>query len=194
MKNIFIINGHQYYDYSKGKANETFINLAKEYFDTKSYEVKYTASQEAYNAEEEVEKHIWADVVFLQTPINWMGVTWSFKKYMDEVYTTGMFGKMCNGDGRSAENPKANYGMGGVLTDTKYMLSITSNAPAEAFNDPKEAFFEGMSVDDLFNPMHLNFKFMGMKALPTFAAHDLMKNPEMEKDIERFKAHLEKHF
>lgn len=74
------------------------------------------------------------------------------------------------------------------------MLSITANAPSEAFNDPKEAFFEGMSVDDLFKPMHLNFKFMGMEALPTFSAHDLMKNPEIEKDMERFKKHLADNF
>lgn len=194
MKKIFIINGHQYYDYSKGKANETFVNLAKAHFADKGYEVQYTASQETYHTAAEVEKHIWADIVFLQTPINWMRVTWSFKKYMDDVYTFGMRGKMCNGDGRTTEAPKKNYGMGGVLTGRKYMLSTTSNAPKEAFNDPDEPFFQGMSVDDLLKPMHLNFKFMGMEPLPTFSAHDLMKNPEMALDMERFKAHLATHF
>ena len=194
MKNIFIINGHQYYPFAKGQANQTFVDLAKEHFAHKGYAVKYTAAQEAYTVEEELEKHQWADVVVLQTPINWMGVTWSFKKYMDDVYTAGMGGAMCNGDGRSAEHPKANYGMGGVLTNTQYMLSITANAPAEAFGNTNEPFFEGLTVDDLFRPMHLNFKFMGMKPLPTFAAHDLMKNPEMETDITRFKAHLAANF
>jgi len=194
MKNIFIINGHQYYEFAKGRANQTFVNLAQEHFAQKGYQVKYTATQEDYNPEEEVEKHLWADVVLLQTPINWMGVTWSFKKYMDQVYTLGMMGKMCQGDGRTAEKPKANYGMGGLLKGAKYMLSITANAPAEAFNNPDEPFFKGMSVDDLFRPMHLNFRFMGMEAMPTFVAHDIMKNPEVTQDIERFKAHLAQHF
>lgn len=114
MRKIFIINGHQYYEFAKGKANKTFINLAKAHFEKQGYEVKYTASQETYDVQEEVAKHLWADVVFLQTPINWMGVSWSFKKYMDEVYTLGMMGTMSRGDGRSSEKPKENYGLGGL--------------------------------------------------------------------------------
>lgn len=71
-------------------------------------------------------------------------------------------------------------------------MSLTFNAPAGAFDDP-EGFFEGRSVDDLFWPMHLNFKFFGMQALPTFAAFDVMKNPDVETDFERFRAHLRDH-
>ncbi len=194
MKNIFLINGHQHYEFAPGRANQTFIDLAREFFAQKGYATQFTATQETYNVEEEVEKHLWADIIFFQSPINWMGTSWSFKKYIDEVYTVGMMGKMCNGDGRSRERPKENYGMGGLLTGTQYMLSLTANAPREAFDDPNEPFFQGMSVDDLFRPTHLNFKFMGMEPLPTFSAHDLMKNPEMEQDIERFKAHLAAHF
>ena len=53
--------------------------------------------------------------VFFQTPLNWMGVSWSFKKYIDEVFSMGMMGKMSDGDGRSKEAPKKNYGLGGKL-------------------------------------------------------------------------------
>ena len=45
------------------------------------------------------------------SPVNWM-VYLGFKKYMDEVYTTGMFGQLCNGDGRDEKAPKENYGAG----------------------------------------------------------------------------------
>ncbi|MEO1421353.1 MAG: NAD(P)H-dependent oxidoreductase, partial [Pseudomonadota bacterium] len=79
---------------------------------------------------------------------------------------------------------------GGALSDTKYMLSATLNAPAEAFEDPSEPFFGGASLDDLLLPVHLNAKFFGMKALPTFAAFDVMKNPDIERDFQRLGQHL----
>lgn len=194
MKNVFIINGHQYYPFAEGKLNGTLVEKASEILTKKGYNIRTTTMKDDYDVEEEIEKHLWADVVLLQTPVNWMGVTWSFKKYMDEVYTAGMFGKLCNNDGRSEEAPKENYGAGGQLTKAKYMLSLTFNAPKEAFDDPKEYLFAGKSVDDLLFPQHMNFRFFGMQALPTFACYDVMKNPEVEADFKRFEAHLEKYF
>ena len=193
MKKIFIINGHQYYPFAEGKLNGTLVEKAKTFFESKGYEIKTTTMADDYNVEEEIEKHRWADVVFLQTPVNWMGMTWSFKKYMDEVYTTGMFGQLCNNDGRSKEAPKQNYGTGGQLSHAQYMISLTFNAPKEAFDNKNEYLFAGKSVDDLLFPQHMNFKFFGMKALPTFACYDVMKNPTIEDDFKRFEAHLQQH-
>ena len=190
MKNIFIINAHQKYPFSEGKLNETFTMKAKEHFEKKGCEVKITGMEDKYEAPLEVEKFKWADLIILQTPINWMGVSWSFKKYIDEVFSIGMMGEMSDGDGRSKEAPKTNYGMGGKL-NAKYMFSITANAPKEAFNNSDEPFFNGLSEDDLFKPMHLNFKWFGFLALPTFMAYDVMKNPEIENDLHRFDVHLE---
>ena len=62
---------------------------------------------------------------------------------MDEVYTAGMGGALCDGDGRHSDAPKKNYGAGGTLTGKKYMLSLTFNAPEESFNDPNEYLFQG---------------------------------------------------
>jgi modulator of drug activity B len=143
-----------------------------------------------WNVEQELENHQWADIILLQTPVNWMGVPWVFKKYMDEVYTAGMGGALCNGDGRTEEAPKANYGNGGTLQGKKYLLSLTFNAPEEAFNNPEEYLFRGASVDDLLFPMHMNFRFFGMEALNTFACYDVMKNPQVESDFQRFRTHL----
>lgn len=193
MKKIFIINGHQYYPFAEGKLNKSLVKQAIEIFEGKGYEVKTTSMQDEYDADQEIEKHLWADVILLQTPINWMGLPWSFKKYMDEVYTAGMFGKLCQGDGRTKSAPKKNYGAGGTLTDTKYMLSLTFNAPKEAFDDENEYLFAGRSVDDLLFPQHMNFKFFGMQSLPTFACYDVMKNPEIETDFKRFQAHIDQH-
>ena len=190
MKHIFIINGHQKYPFSEGRLNAALTEKAEVYFKSKGFEVKITTMEGDYDVNTEIEKFKWADVVFFQSPLNWMGVSWSFKKYIDEVFSYGMMGEMSDGDGRTKDAPKKNYGTGGKLKG-KYMMSVTANAPKEAFNDPNESFFNGMSEDDLLRPMHLNFKWFGYEALPTFMAYDVMKNPEIENDFKRFKEHLE---
>lgn len=190
MSKILILNGAQPYGFAPGKLNATLTERAKDWLTQQGHEVRVTTVAEGYDPEAEVESHVWADVVILQFPVNWMGAPWSFKKYMDEVYTAGMDGRLCAGDGRTADVPKANYGMGGSLTGTRYMLSATFNAPAEAFDDPTEPFFEGLSMDDLLRPLHLNAKFFGMSPLPSFGAFDVMKNAEIDADLARFDRHL----
>lgn len=138
--------------------------------------------------------HQWADTIVMQFPVNWMGVPWSFKKCQDDVYTAGKDGRLCAGDGRTVEAPKEHYGAGGSLTGKTYMLSLTFNAPREAFDDAQEFLFQGRSVDDLMMPMHMNARFFGLEKLPTFAAYDVMKNPDIENDFVRFDAHLTKMF
>ncbi len=194
MKNVLIINAHESWPFSEGKLNQSLMEKAKAGLEGKGYTVQVTTMRDDYNVDAEVEKHRWADAVLLQTPCNWMGVPWTFKKYMDEVYTAGMDGRLCNGDGRSREDASKQYGSGGTLGGKKYMLSITYNAPLEAFDDPGQEFFCGRGVDDLFWPMHLNFKFFGMTPLDTFACHDVLKNPDVENDFVRFDAHLDQLF
>ncbi|MEO1044244.1 MAG: NAD(P)H-dependent oxidoreductase [Pseudomonadota bacterium] len=190
MRNIFIINGHQPYPFSKGALNAAMIERAQTFLSAQGHDIRITHVAETYDVEQEIANHQWADAVLMQFPVNWMGVSWSFKKYMDDVYSAGMDGRLCAGDGRTTESPKANYGTGGTLTGTHYMISATLNAPAEAFDDPTEPFFAGMSLDDLLRPVHLNAKFFDMTPLPTFAAFDVMKNPDIENDFKRFDAHL----
>lgn len=191
--NVLIINAHQYYPFSEGKLNAALVDKAATLLEGKGYNTRIVTMSEDYDVEEQLAHHQWADIVILQSPCNWMGMPWSFKKYMDEVYTAGMGGALCHGDGRTEDAPKANYGMGGTLTHVKYMMSVTFNAPEEAFNDDDE-FFEGKSVDDLMFPMHMNFKFFGMKPMETFACFDVMKNADVENDFKRFEAHINKHF
>ncbi|MCF2846395.1 NAD(P)H-dependent oxidoreductase [Pseudoalteromonas sp. ACER1] len=193
MKNVLILNAHHYYPFSEGKLNAALIEKADAFFKAKGYQTRVVNTQDEFDVETELENHQWADIVFLQSPINWMGMTWSFKKYMDEVYTAGMGGALCHGDGRHQDNPKANYGKGGTLDNTQYMMSLTLNAPAESFADATD-FFEGKSVDDLVFPMHMNFKFFGMQAMPTFACYDVMKNADIDSDFARFEKHLNENF
>lgn len=194
MKKALIINAHQEYPFAKGELNKEIAKRIGNYLKSIGYEIKTTTMKDEWNTDEEVDKHTWADVVILQSPTNWMGFPWIFKKYMDEVYTAGMFGKMSQNDGRTAEKPKNNYGAGGLMQDTRYMLSLTFNAPEESFNDPNEFLFAGKSVDDLYFAQHMNFKFFGMQPLPTFACFDVMKNPNIENDFKRLEAHLKINF
>ena len=142
MKNVFIINGHQYYPFAEGKLNKALIDKASIMLGDADFTMRTTVTEQDYDVEKEIDNFLWADIILLQTPLNWMGVTWSFKKYLDEVLTAGMMGKLSNGDGRSSEAPKKNYGLGGLLQG-KYMISVTANAPKEAFNNPEEKFFDG---------------------------------------------------
>ena len=194
LEKVLIINGHQPYPFAKGRLNGTLVALAREHLERDGYQVELTEVSRGWDVETEVGRHQWADALVMQFPVNWMGTPWSLKKYMDEVYTAGMDGRLCRGDGRRGPGQDHLYGLGGALTDTRYMLSLTFNAPRDAFENPDAAFFEQRTVDDLLWPMHLNLRFFGMTALPTFSAHDVMKNPDVEADLARYRAHLEATF
>ena len=64
----------------------------------------------------------------------------------------------------------------------------------EAFDDANQYLFQGRSVDDPFLPMHMNFRFFGMQAMDTFACFDVLKNPDVDNDFERFDAYLDRLF
>ncbi|MEG9476179.1 NAD(P)H-dependent oxidoreductase [Mannheimia sp. HC-2023] len=189
MKNILIINGHQPYDFSKGELTQSLIDVATHALQRKGLTVKQSRVT-AYDINEELEKWQWADAVIFQFPSNWMMMPWSAKKYMDDVFTAGMGGILCLYDGRSAENPTANYGTGGKMHGKKYLLSATFNAPKQAFDNPDEYLFQGKNLDDLFFPMHCNFRFFAMEQLPTFACFDVVKNPQIEQDLKAFEQHI----
>jgi modulator of drug activity B len=194
MNKVLVINAHQPYPFSKGTLNKALVDKYETLLMAKGFEVKHSSVSSEYNVREEVEKHTWADVIILQSPVNWMGLPWMAKKYIDEVYSAGMMGKLCAGDGRTSQNPKTGYGSGGKLQGKKYMLSLTFNAPEEAFNNTEEYLFQGKSVDELWLPQHMNFRFFGMTPLETFVCHDVMKNPRVQEDFIRLEKHIERYF
>jgi modulator of drug activity B len=194
MPKALIINAHYPIDFSSGTLNRSLVERASSFLEQKGYDLRQQNVLEAWDTEEELANHQWADVVLLQTPVNWMGVPWRFKQYMDDVYSVGMGGQLCNGDGRSRSDPGKQYGAGGTLVGKKYMLLLTFNAPRDAFEDEHQYLFQGKNVDDLFFPMHMNFRFFGMEPLETFACYDVLKNPDIENDFRRFEAHIAQQF
>ena len=194
MSTVLIINAHHKYPFAEGRLNGTLVDIAKEALTDMGHQTRIVNVDDGWEVDRELENHEWADAVILQTPVNWMGVPWTFKKYMDEVYTAGMSGQLCDGDGRHRNQPEKQYGSGGTLSGKKYLISLTFNAPKESFDDPDQFLFQGKSVDDLLFPMHMNFRFFDMEPLPTFACFDVMKNAAVEEDFGRFRTHLAESF
>jgi modulator of drug activity B len=96
--NVLIINTHlTYAGWSEGKLNLTFMNLAKTFFVERGHEVAETFVERGYDPEEEVKKHVAADLVILQTPVNWFSAQWIYKKYVDEVFNVGLANKVPSG-------------------------------------------------------------------------------------------------
>lgn len=90
---MLIINGHEYYDHSRGELNHTLFHFLCEYFNRR-HNVKKTIIQNGYEKKIEQEKVKWADIVIYQTPIYCYSVPALFKKYFDEVHEYGVYLKV----------------------------------------------------------------------------------------------------
>src|SRR5580698_7389019 len=110
-----IINSHLTYPgWSEGKLNLTLMELAKTFFVERGHTVTETMVERGYKTDEEVSKHAAADLVILQTPVNWFGAPWIYKKYGDEVFNAGIATKVfLEGDGRTRLDLSRQYGTGG---------------------------------------------------------------------------------
>ena len=188
MKNILLINGAKTFAHSNGQLNDTLTELAQEVLSDLGHQVQVTRADSEYDAKAEVEKFLWADTVIYQMPGWWMGAPWTVKKYIDDVFTEG-YGSLYANDGRSRSDASKKYGSGGLIHDKNYMLSLTWNAPMDAFNDA-EQFFHGVGVDGVYLPFHKANQFLGMQTLPTFIVNDVIKAPEVEAYMAQYRKHL----
>lgn len=182
MQKILVINGGKTFAHSGGRLNTTLTEWDGEFFTPENgFELKITqVGEENYDANEEVEKFVWADVIIYHFPIWWMYLPFSLKEYFDKVLTAGHRKGLYYSDGRKASNPERNYGTGGLMQGTRYMVTTTWNAPKTAFTLPEE-FFQGRSVDDgVLFPFHRMNAFCGLEPLPSKHFHDVEKNGSPE--------------
>jgi modulator of drug activity B len=191
MAKILLINGKKVFGHSRGGLNQYLSEVAEEHLNKLGNTLKMTVVSDGYDVHQEVERWLWADVIIYQMPGWWMGMPWMIKKYMDEVFTEG-HGKLYANDGRTRKDPSKKYGSGGLLHGKKYLLSLTWNAPLEAFDDPDQ-FFEGLGVDQVYFPIHKAHEFLGMTRFPTFISNNVIKESDVKEDVERYKIHLEKY-
>lgn len=190
MSNVLIINGRAKWHGSGGTLTRSFIEHASEVLNSLGHQVTVTGVDRDFSVEEEVQKIFDADSIIVQFPAWWMNPPWQFKRYQDEVLLDP---RINGGDGRSRKDATRLYGRGGVCVNKTYMLSSTWNAPREAFEDPLQ-FFEGRGIDAILMPVHKTFQFLGMRPLPSFMANDVLKNPQIADDLNRFKSHLIRYF
>lgn len=188
MSNILIINGAKSFKFAKGELNELYVHTAKETLIDMGHNVTITHADSDYDVESELKKILDNDILIYQMPGWWMGEPWTVKKWMDEVFTAGQ-GVLYENDGRTRTDPTKKYGSGGLLHSKKYMLSLTWNAPEEAFTEPDQ-FFEGYGVDGVYLHFHKANQFLGMKPLPTFISNDVVKASNVASEVERFRALL----
>lgn len=190
MKSVLIIDGSKEFWESKTKLTALLCEVAKNELESMGIVVNSTRIDDGYDPMIEMEKFLENDAVIWQFPSWFMGETWVMKKYIDEVFMEIM-AKTGGSDGRSSSDPSKRYGTGGKL-DRKYMFSSTWNAPAYAFD--KGEFFDGNSLEDVYYHLHKAHEFIGMKPLPSFMCNDVVKNPQVDKYVSEYKAHLKKVF
>ena len=192
MSHILIINGAKAFAHSNGQLNDTLTDFAQRHLTQLGHDIKVTRTDCDYDIQAEIDKYVWADVVIYQMPGWWMGAPWTMKKYIDDVFTIG-HGVLYANDGRSRSDTAKKYGSGGLIQGKKYMLSLTWNAPMQAFTDP-EQFFEGVGVDGVYLPFHKANQFLGMDSLPTFIVNDVIKMPDVPSYLDAYQAHLDQVF
>ncbi|KAA8999283.1 NAD(P)H-dependent oxidoreductase [Affinibrenneria salicis] len=188
MHKLLIIHAGKAFGHSNGRLNKTLTEVAIDELRASGHDVRVTWVDQGYDIEQEVQNYLWADAVIYQMPGWWMDVPWILKKYVDEVFTAG-HGALYASDGRTRADAGKKYGSGGLLQGKKYMLSLTWNAPLEAFTDPQQ-FFHGAGVDGVYLPFHKANQFLGMAPLPTFICNDVIKEPDVDRDIARYRQHL----
>nr|WP_314492653.1 NAD(P)H-dependent oxidoreductase [uncultured Chryseobacterium sp.] len=195
-KKVLLINTHLTYpNWSEGKLNDSFHNKAKEFFLSKGIKVLETKVEDGYDADEEVEKHLQAEIIILQTPINWFGAPWIYKKYVDDVFNSGLLSeKFLVGDGRTREDPTKQYGTGGKMLGRKFMVSSTWNAPKASFDDPAQMLFEGKSTANALIQITSNYRFCGVEIVPDYNCFDIFKDGDITGTLENYPAHLQKVF
>ncbi len=192
-KKVLLINTHlNYPNWSEGLLNDAFNQKAKAFFLGKGFEVLETKVEDGYTADEEVEKHIEAEIIILQTPINWFGAPWIYKKYVDEVFNSGLHSsKFLSGDGRTREDLTKQYGTGGNMMGKKFMVCATWNAPKASFCDPNQVLFEGRSTADVLIQITSNYRFCGAEIVADYNCFDIFKDGDIAGDLENYPKHLE---
>jgi len=192
MRKVLLINTHLMYpNWSEGKLNDAFFLKAKDFFKASNFEVLETYVEKGYDAEEEVEKHLEADIIILQTPVNWFGAPWIYKKYADEVFNSGLQSqKFLTGDGRTREDTSKQYGTGGKMQGKKFMICATFNAPAESFDNPSQQLMQGKGIADLFLNITSNYRFCGVEIMAGYNCFDIFKEGDIAADLENYPEYL----
>lgn len=158
--------------HSNGQLNDTLTEVADGTLRDLGHDVRIVRADSDYDVKAEVQNFLWADVVIWQMPGWWMGAPWTVKNIL-MMYSPKVMERCMPAMAVPAKiRQKIRFRRPG--TGQKYMLSLTWNAPMEAFTE-KDQFFHGVGVDGVYLPFHKANQFLGMEPLPTFIANDVIK-------------------
>lgn len=144
MKNILIVSAHPYEQISV--ANKEIIKLLQaKYPNAQLDNLNALYGNYQIDIKKEQEKLLWADVIILQTPLFWFGITSLAKRWLEEVFAHGWA-----------------YGSeGGKLAGKEVIVSITAGANHEAYISGAA----GISADEILKSVKVSFEFCQMKYL-----------------------------
>jgi len=174
MAKVFIINGGQEFDESKGLFNRLLSEWTESFLNENEFEVRITHIENGYDIPKEVENFIWADVIVWHTPIWWFQLPYKLKQYIDLVFQNGR-GTIFKSDGRTRTNPEVNYGTGGLMQGKKYMVTSSWNAPEGAFTLDGELMGQTSVDNGVLFGFHITMKFVGLSRLNGFHFYDIVK-------------------
>lgn len=183
-----VINGHIHWpQIAEGRLNKTIFDESIKTFTERGYGILETVVGDGYEIPQEIEKWATADFILFHFPINWFGMPARTKAYVDTVLMSG-YGKIYAGDGR---NNGGIYGSGGLLK-SKGMIVNTWNAPQETFGNDGQLLSD-VSMEDFVKPFNATLRFVGVQPQPAFAFYDVFKNPDIERDLEKYRGHLNRY-
>ncbi|WCF13248.1 NAD(P)H-dependent oxidoreductase [Edwardsiella piscicida] len=140
MSHILLLNGMKPFGHSNGQLNTTLHDTARERLGELGHQLRTTTIDQGYQVAQEVENILWADCIIYQMPGWWMGEPWIVKNTLMRSLPPAM--AVCTPTmGVPAPTP-AKIWLRRTAAGQKYMLSLTWNAPQEAFDDPAQ-FFHG---------------------------------------------------
>ena len=192
-RTVHIVDAHLIYpEWSEGSLTRALTARAVSHLRQQGHRVTVTTVEDSYDPEVEVQRHLDADLVVLQTPVNWFSAPWIYKRYVDEVFNAGLNNNtFMDDDGRTRSDPSRQYGTGGHMHGRGFLVSATWNAPVEAFDNPDGILFGGNSVDDVYINLTASYKFVGYEILKSYSIYDIFHNDNLETEISDFARHLD---
>lgn len=169
MKNILIISGHPRLRHSM--ANRLILEELSNIPGITVYDVQTNYPDGEIDVAAEQKKLLEADLIVLQFPFIWYGMSAHFKAWVEKVFTYGFA-----------------FGPGGdMLKGKKLLLSITLGGSNEAYSAEGQHRYP---VETFLLPLELFVKYCGMQCLPPVYSYEMAGTPGVNEGIIKEKAKL----
>lgn len=193
-RTVHVVDAHLTYPgWSEGSLNDAMVEKVRTHLHRLGHHMTRTVVEEGYDVQDEVQRHVEADLVILQTPINWFGAPWIYKRYVDEVFNAGLHSKrFMENDGRSRSDSTRQYGTGGLMQGRGFFVSATWNAPLDIFDDDEGVLLRGKGLDDLLLHMSASYRFVGFDILEHYGLYDVFRSHDLAAQIDLYPRHLDR--